>query len=426
MTTVSLFQVSKILGQNRVSRMAPLVGLHWPPPPTISLDNLVHSPETLQTQSYSYEWTTPSGVPLGGRVNLTVRSDGTYTVDFETWNSAALPGVSLDFQIRAYLSIPGLPILFFYHAGSVGSNMMHPPGTDSHQESGTNPLIQTYWNQIVPSANFSVAKDYQWSVVDGFNSLVDDILDLGAEAIGATLGAVIALTAEALSFLKLNLGPGGTIGVIAGVVVFAIAAIAGFGLGAAVMLGTVAGVAAGVVSNDLIKSRPMTSSEIQIAQEVFGSQLNYQNVTITNLCGVGGRAFTAPGVDGRTYCNLGNAYANTAGSYSTAYPSPSELMIHELTHAWQIQHNSFMPGFVCSAVVNQTNYIFGDNVYAYGAPGPPWSSFNLEQQAQIVNQWFAGDGNSVSFGAMSTANPYYQYIADNILTGSAGYSNSWL
>jgi len=34
-------------------------------------------------------------------------------------------------------------------------------------------------------------------------------------------------------------------------------------------------------------------------------------------------------------------------------PVNGERLIHEFTHAWQIQHNSFVPGFVCSGIVNQ-------------------------------------------------------------------------
>ena len=109
-----------------------------------------------------------------------------------------------------------------------------------------------------------------------------------------------------------------------------------------------------------------------------------------------------------------------------SYPVNGERLIHEFTHAWQIQHNSFVPGFVCSGIVNQGAYIMGDDVYEYGPPGAPWASFNLEQQAQMVNQWYGGDHRQQYWGPMNPDNPYRQYIANNILTGSAGYSWSWL
>ena len=97
----------------------------------------------------------------------------------------------------------------------------------------------------------------------------------------------------------------------------------------------------------------------------------------------------------KTYCNLGHAYDNPLGSYPQTYSAGGQELIHELTHAWQIAHSDFLPGLMCSGIVNQANYLFGDNVYAYGQAGPDWSSFNLEQQGAIVNQWFGGNGTTV-------------------------------
>ena len=226
--------------------------------------------------------------------------------------------------------------------------------------------------------------------------------------------------------MGVNLGPGGTIGVIGGLVIFTIGTLSGLDAGTAFILGTIAGVAASAVSNALIKSRPLNVQEIALAQTVFGSTLPYDKVILTNLAGIGGRAFTAPGVDGKTYCNIGSAFDNPIAAHNGAYPAAGELLIHELTHAWQIAHNNWIPGFVCSGIVNQANYILGDDVYAYGPAGPAWASFNLEQQGAIVDQWFGGAGNSAKFGAASKDNPYYSYISGNILTGSGGYSTSRL
>jgi hypothetical protein len=286
-------------------------------------------------------------------------------------------------------------------------------------------MIQMYWNQIV-NATFTVAHDYQWSGAAGaLAGLVDDLIDIGAGAVGGALGVVIALTQEAIGWIGATLGPGGTFGVIAGVLVFAVGAVAGVPLGTALILGVAAGAATDVVANAAIQRRAMSAAEIAMARTVFGSTLPYDNVQFTDFCGLGGRAFTAPGVDGKTYCNLGKAYYNTLGAGGTSYPVNGEMMIHELTHAWQIAHNSFIPGFFCSAIVNQTNYLMGDDVYVYGEAGPPWSSFNLEQQAQIVNQWFGHDGKQAGT-SQSNPGPYNKYIIGNILTGSGGFSTSWL
>jgi len=371
---------------------------------------------------------------LGGTVTLNLNIDGTYTVEFKTTTNSHVLGLSFDFQLRVYLYAQSIPnVLFFYHAGSVGTNLINT-GVEDHVESGSNPLISMYWNQIVNSATFSTAHDYKWAgPVGTLVDLVGDLLDVGAGALGAAIGAIIGLTKEATSWMGTSLGPGGTLGVIAGVAVFLVADVAGFGIGTALMLGTVSGVAAGAVANSMIQYRPMSAGEIALATQVFGSEIPYQNVVLTNLCGLNGRSFTAPGVDGKTYCSLGEAYNNTLGSTNGAYPAEGELLIHELTHAWQIAHNSFLPGFVCSGIVNQANYVFGDQVYTYGPPGPAWSGFNLEQQGSIVNQWFAGemDAGGPQSGwppmdASTAGNPYYRYISGNILTGSAGYSTSWL
>jgi hypothetical protein len=128
-----------------------------------------------------------------------------------------------------------------------------------------------------------------------------------------------------------------------------------------------------------------------------------------------------PGVDGKIYVNLGDGYGDPV-NYTASYPVKGQLLVHELTHAWQIHHASFLPGFVCQGVVNQANYIVGQNVYEYGPPGPPWSAFNLEQQGAIVDQWFGGKrpaalGLPAPSTAMDPNDPYFGYIANNIRQG---------
>ena len=231
---------------------------------------------------------------------------------------------------------------------------------------------------------------------------------------GAALGVVIGATREAIDWLGATLGPGGTLGVVGGVVVFAVATVAGAGVGTALILGVVAGVAIGAVTNALIKFRPLNVAEIAFARQVFGNSLPYQDVIITNLAGLGDRAFTAPGVDGKTYLNLGHAYDNPLGTGGSAYPKPGQLLIHELTHAWQIAHAGFLPGLMCSGMVNQANFILGDNVYEYGEPGPGWSKFNAEQQGAIVDQWFGGTGRSSRYKEMDRENPYYRYVWNDV------------
>jgi hypothetical protein len=96
----------------------------------------------------------------------------------------------------------------------------------------------------------------------------------------------------------------------------------------------------------------------------------------------------------------GTTYAMPTRPSDGSYPVNGERLIHEFTHAWQIQHNSFVPGFVSSGIVNQGASIMGDDVYEHGLPGAPWASFNLKQQAQMVNQWYGGDNRQQHWGPM--------------------------
>jgi hypothetical protein len=59
----------------------------------------------------------------------------------------------------------------------------------------------------------------------------------------------------------------------------------------------------------------------------------------------------------------------------------------------------------------------------YGPAGPPWDSFGGEQQAKIVDHWFAG---AVGYAKvrptaprlpMDVNDPYFTYISNNIRMG---------
>jgi hypothetical protein len=85
--------------------------------------------------------------------------------------------------------------------------------------------------------------------------------------------------------------------------------------------------------------------------------------------------------------------------------------IHELTHVWQLHNNPGESDWVARAFAAKINNV----PYAYGPAGPPYSGFNIEQQAQIVQDWFT---NSEAAGHELDADPYFIYIRDNIRTGN--------
>ena len=239
----------------------------------------------MATRTFHGIVTTPAGTPLGGWVDVEVSDNGDYHVKFHMHSSSLLG--NFDFNLRAYLTAPGFPMMAFIKSG-------HVSGVDSwdHEERGHSPLLALYWSKLQADATYSVAKEYKWGgVVGTIAELVNDIIDVTAGAVGAALGVVIGATREAIDWLGATLGPGGTLGVVGGVVVFAVATVAGAGVGTALILGVVAGVAIGAVTNALIKFRPLNVAEIAFARQVFGNSLPYQDVIITNLAGLGGPGF---------------------------------------------------------------------------------------------------------------------------------------
>jgi hypothetical protein len=364
----------------------------------------------MATLQFSQEIVTPKGTPLGGRVTVDVQDNGDWHAHFEMHSSSALG--DFDFGLRAYLRAPGFPVMSFVHSG-------HVSGVDSavYDESGHSPLLALYWAELGPSAQLTASKSYTWGgVVGALEDIVNDVKDIIAGAAGAALGVVIGATKEALKLIGVPpLGPGATFGVIGGVVVFAITALGGVGLGGALIAGAVTAVTVCVIADLEISSRPLNDVEKQLARQVFGDTAPLDQVMLTNLGGASGRNFTAQGVDNKIYVNLGKAYSDPLAPGGLLYPYPGQVLIHELTHAWQISHSSFLPGLMCSMVVTQADYTFGDAVYAFGLPGADGSSFNPEQQAAIVDRWFGGNFNSVGYLPMDQQNIYYRYVWENIL-----------
>lgn len=127
-----------------------------------------------------------------------------------------------------------------------------------------------------------------------------------------------------------------------------------------------------------------------------------------------------PTPGGAILVNLGpEFYERPLLSYDSRYPYPGQVLIHELTHVWQIANHSFTPGFYCRAAS-----VVGDNPYTYQQyDGRPWSNYSTEQQATIVDRWYAGlrpGGDVIAGGARTEderVNPFFRYIRDNIRTG---------
>jgi hypothetical protein len=257
---------------------------------------------------------------------------------------------------------------------------------------------------------------------------------------GSTFGAAgvaIVLAGETGALLNLDgLVLPGTVGIL-------LAGSAAFVFGPGVLLPVF--LVGAAVTAALVKQRNLTAAERQFVDHVFLGTLPMDRILLTNLVGLGGRPFTAPGPGGAILVNVGEGFHDPIrytgkGGPESGRNAEGQLLIHELTHAWQIANESFTPGYYCRALSTAIGTVGGDmSAYQYGPAGPPWGSFGTEQQAAIVDEWFAGEKmpdfpNKVErqrdFPPMHdkgpgedpshpNPNPYFRYIRDNIRAGIA-------
>jgi hypothetical protein len=368
---------------------------------------------------------TPSGTALSGHISVDLFEDGSWRSRFELHSSSILEPFDVD--VRAYVTVANPPatpkpsptyfpaFLFRYvgHVPALGNN-------SDPDESGLNPLVKLHWRQIRASHQFNIRKDYSvGGVLGSFADVYDEIVSLVGGAVGASLGVVIGVSKDAVGWIGATFGPGGTLGLVGGVVVFAVSASLGVGVADAALLGVVSAVVICVVTELLTDTRPLTAPERALAARVFGDTLPLDDIRLTNIGGSGGRGFTARGIDGKIYCNLGKAFYSPLGDHGGSYAYPGQLLIHELTHAWQINNGTFLPGLMCSMLVTQFEDTLIDDEYAYGPPDTPWDELNPEQQAAIVDDWYAGSRLSDGWASMDQQNVYYRYIWENVLQYSS-------
>jgi hypothetical protein len=361
--------------------------------------------EVPDSVSFHEQVVTPSGTALGGWVEVTLQSNGAWTFKGHMHDSGFDP---YSFRVVAVVnSAAGIPVAA-QQSGSVGGTISGGSRDFDWNQTGSDPLLSTAWDSV-RTGTLSVNKSYEDTGVLG---TIEDIgkkfLDsLAADAvISPGVWSLIAIGSEVGKISGVHWAPpNGLVGVI---VYGATAVIAGAGA-----------FALAIVAADGIHSRQLTAAEQGFADQVFKGTVPYDRVVLTDMVGAGGRAFTFPSVDGTILVNLGAAYNDPMNSKSNGSKdifNKGEVFIHELTHAWQIMHDNFVSGWMCDALGTQAVNTGGVNVYKYGPPTSPWSAFNLEQQASIVDQWFAG-ARVTGQKAMDRNDPYFWYIANRIWVG---------
>lgn len=174
------------------------------------------------------------------------------------------------------------------------------------------------------------------------------------------------------------------------------------------------------------KIRVMSDTEYKIVSRVFGDTLPYNiRILITNAAGVDGRAFTIPTslistilaipvagflgglVGGYIGSAINLAYLiNVGDDYDKLSGTNQKLLVHETAHVWQGKNSTFSQTYVYNSIINQ--HFRGQGAYNYVA-GEEWSSYQAEQQAHIIEDWFVnGEKESDSL---------FVYIKDKVRQG---------
>jgi len=139
--------------------------------------------------------------------------------------------------------------------------------------------------------------------------------------------------------------------------------------------------------------RHLATHEIQIAKEVFFFTIPYDQVLVSDALGKDDRPFTLPtSLPTTLFFNVSTAdgkYVIHAGDGYYGLSTDNEdkkTLIHELTHVWQGEHDSAT--YWAFALLAQTGSS-DPYKYDYDHLVDDWNMYNVEQQAQIVEDWFA-------------------------------------
>ncbi|GGF15586.1 COG1470 family protein [Subtercola lobariae] len=390
---------------------------------------------TLAPESRTFTQRVVSDNELDGEVTLVIDNSGNATFS----GTVTAYGVkSYDFTVKSVIrSADGKVAIVQQKTGSAyGKVDLGKPSDVTWSEPITSAMAAAQWPSL---RNATMTLDVA-ARETGVLGVVEDVVEtwlkfLVTSVLLAPTGGLSAIIFMGDEFADIYgvrpPGPGGLLGLIA-------AAGATVLLGPQVIIPVLLG--GELVGDALVKSRRLHQPEISYLTLVFGDKLPFDRVLLTNLTGIGGVEFTVPGTDNTDILvNFGGGFddgiAHTAPD--RGYTEPGQLLVHEMTHAWQIANGPSDADYYWRAAIAK---IAGQAAYHYGPAGQPWRKFGLEQQATIVEEWSAGtenradpqqiDGRVITWPPQLSTRPpsgplqgmrptdaYDIYIENNILLG---------
>ena len=170
-----------------------------------------------------------------------------------------------------------------------------------------------------------------------------------------------------------------------------------------------------------LTKRPLNQEEEALARQVFQDQLPYGRIHIANFFLPGNEGVPVTVAAGTEIIPIKALTEYTIFFGPEVFrdgaqtPKTRETFIHELTHVWQGYHSTFSWHYMVNSMLSQGRAIIfhGDRNKAYNfTAGQAWEDYNVEQQANIVESWFAK--------GMQSDSELYGYITENIRAGRSG------
>ncbi len=169
-----------------------------------------------------------------------------------------------------------------------------------------------------------------------------------------------------------------------------------------------------------LTSRLLNPDEEALARQVFQDELPYGRISLANFYLPGNEGVPVTVASGTALIPIKSLTDYTIYFGPEVYSVGAHgartrnTFIHELTHVWQGHHGTFSWDYMVGSMISQGRAIIkhGDRNKAYEydpANLEQWDSYNVEQQANIVEDWF--------INGMSESDPRYVYIKDHIRAG---------
>ncbi len=365
--------------------------------------NRLHQVETVHVETPIH---TNDGAPINGHVALDLRSNGTYVF---TGRMRATGFYSYHFGVQAWAAGSDGTVVAAQRTGHVYGTDTPGPVQRNWTEPGINTGITQHWRALRSGAGIGFHLEAN---ISGVLGAAVDVLTFAVKGLAANLalgpyGWMLLIGNELVGMDAQIASPDILAGIAVAGGVFLI--VGPFGL--------VPAIVAGAVTASLldVRHRALWPSERTFADKVFGGQIDYDRVVVTNLSKSGDTPFTIPSIGNSILLNMGDDAFDHPMTYSNLnYPIKGEVFIHELAHAWQICRGSIVD--VICRLSDNYNYYSGNRLTDRAWQTRAWQGFNNEQQASIVNEWFrlyATDLNS--FEALN--DPAFRFIRDNIRAG---------